>query len=52
MNELLSSMGYDTSKDIHQQFIERMAMKYGVKFDYQPEADDKIYELKKRLNIK
>lgn len=51
MNELLSSMGYDTDRDIHEQFIHRMASKYGIKFEYQPEAVDKIYELKKRLNL-
>lgn len=51
MNEVLSSMQYDTSKDIHQQFIERMASKYGVNFDYVSEAEDKIWELKKKLKI-
>ena len=35
---LLETLGYDISKDIHQQFIEKMKSKYGVYVDYKPKS--------------
>ena len=31
--KVLTNLGYDTEKDVHQQFIEKMKLKYGVFLD-------------------
>jgi hypothetical protein len=47
---ILEELGYDSKKDIHQQFVDRIKNRYGTELTYNEEPKDEIWEIKQKLN--